>query len=193
MSTFKKWYGSISEDNVISEAFQSLIETKTPLLENVFRVGSESYFKIFEYARKHADKLSAADIKLIEETDIGKFDLYEGKHVPLDCPMIEEDVINEADYKGKTVDLNSPKRNSGSGKKYVVYTKNKNGNVIKVTFGDEKGGLTSKINDPKARKAFADRHQCSTKTDKTTPGYWACRLPMHAKSLGLSGGGNFFW
>lgn len=183
-----------SEDGVISEAFQSLIEDKTPLLENVFRVGSESYFKLFEYARNHTDKLSAADKRLIEETDIGRFGLYEGKQVPLDCPMIEEDVICEAEYKGKTVYLNSPKRNSGSGKKYVVYTKNKKGNVIKVTFGDEKGGLTSKINDPKARKAFADRHQCHLKTDKTTPGYWSCRLPRWRKNLGLAGkNSSEFW
>jgi len=24
-------------------------------------------------------------------------------------------------------------------------------------------------------------------------GYWARRLPRHAKSLGLKGGGNYFW
>jgi hypothetical protein len=24
-------------------------------------------------------------------------------------------------------------------------------------------------------------------------GYWACRLPKYAKSLGLKGGGSYFW
>lgn len=93
----------------------------------------------------------------------------------------------------KQPELNSPKRNSGPGKKYYVYVKNDKGNVIKVTFGDEKGGLTSKINDPEARKSFVARHNCDTKKDKTSPGYWSCRLPYYAKQLGLSGGGNFFW
>ena len=31
------------------------------------------------------------------------------------------------------------------------------------------------------------------KPEKTTPGYWACNLPRYAKSLGLTGGGNFYW
>jgi len=70
--------------------------------------------------------------------------------------------------------------------------KNDKGNVIKVEFGDTTG-LTAKINDPDARKSFVARHKCDQKKDKTKPGYWACRLPMYAKALGLKGGGNFFW
>lgn len=67
----------------------------------------------------------------------------------------------------------------------MVYTKNKKGNVVKVDFGDAKGGLTSKLQDPKARKAFADRHNCDDKKDKTKPGWWSCRLPRYAEKLGL--------
>jgi hypothetical protein len=52
--------------------------------------------------------------------------------------------------------------------------------------------LAVKLKDPKARKAFSDRHNCPEKTDKTTPGYWACSLPRFAKSLGLSGGGRYW-
>jgi hypothetical protein len=113
-----------------------------------------------------------------------RFGLYEGQHVPLDQPMIE---INEEP------ELNKPKRSSGK-KKYVVYVNNPNtGNVKKIEFGDEKGGLTSKINDKDAARSFAARHKCETKTDKTKPGYWACRLPKYAKDLGLKGGGSYFW
>jgi hypothetical protein len=104
--------------------------------------------------------------------------------------MIE---LSEADYQGRDVELNSPKRSSGK-KKYVVYVKNpKTGHVKKIEFGDAKGGLTSKINDKGAAASFAARHNCDTKTDKMSSGYWACRLPRYAKSLGLSGGGNYFW
>ena len=92
--------------------------------------------------------------------------------------------INESKYKGRDVDLNSPMRSSGP-TKYKVYVKNEKGNVVQVNFGDAKGGLTAKIQDPAARKSFAARHQCEKKKDKTKPGYWACRLPRYAKKLGL--------
>ena len=112
------------------------------------------------------------------------FGLYEGVTVPLESPMIELEEEPE---------LNSPKRSSGD-KKYVVYVRNPDtGNIKKIEFGDEKGGLTSKINDRDAARSFAARHACDTKTDKLSPGYWACRLPRYAKSLGLKGGGSYFW
>lgn len=130
-------------------------------------------------------------MKRFKQYTIENFGLYEGVTVPLESPMIEIDpIVCEAEEP----ELNSPKRNSGDGKKYVVYVKDpKTGNVRKITFGDEKGGLTSKIGDKDAARAFASRHSCDTKTDKMTPGYWACRLPKYAKELGLSGGGDYFW
>ena len=60
----------------------------------------------------------------------------------------------------------------------------KTGNVKVVNFGDVKGGLSIKLSDPKARKSFAARHQCHLKKDKTTPGYWACRMTKFAHLLG---------
>ena len=118
--------------------------------------------------------------------DEERFGLYEGVTVPLEQPMIEFEEEAEPE-------LNKPKRNS-EGKKYVVYVRDpKTGNVKKIQFGDEKGGLTAKINDKEAARNFASRHSCDTKTDKMSAGYWACRLPKYAKSLGLSGGGNYFW
>jgi|TARA_B110000305_G_scaffold169153_1_gene187015 hypothetical protein len=112
------------------------------------------------------------------------FGLYEGVTVPLETPMIEFDEEQE---------LNTPKRSSGN-KKYVVYVRNpKTDNIKKIEFGDEKGGLTSKINNRDAAKNFASRHNCDTKTDKLTPGYWSCRLPKYASDLGLKGGGDYFW
>lgn len=134
--------------------------------------------------RKHRSGLRANKMDNFLEHIQNRFGLYEGNYVPLEQPMIE----------GPDPELNSPKRNPDDGKKYVVYVKNpKTGNIKKVTFGDEKGGLSSKINDRDAAKNFAARHNCDTKTDKLSPGYWACRLPKYAKELGLKGGGNYFW
>ena len=101
--------------------------------------------------------------------------------------------LTEAEYQGKKVEIGKPKR--GGSKKFYVYVKNpKTGKVKKVSFGAKSGGgnLAVKLKDPKARKAFADRHNCEQKNDKTKAGYWSCRLPRYAKLLGLSGGGRFW-
>ena len=102
-------------------------------------------------------------------------------------------LLKEAEYRGKKVQLNKPKR--GGSKKFYVYVRDpKTKNIKKVSFGAKSGGgnLAVKLKDPKARKAFADRHNCEQKNDKTKAGYWACRLPRYAKSLGLSGGGTWW-
>jgi hypothetical protein len=121
------------------------------------------------------------------------FGLYEGTVVPLEQPLVEFDTSAGLLAAEKEPELNKPKRSSGD-KKYVVYVRNpQTGNIKKIQFGDEKGGLTSKINDRGAANSFAARHNCDMKKDKMTPGYWACRLPKYASDLGLKGGGNYFW
>ena len=100
------------------------------------------------------------------------------------------DYIPEAEYKGKKVQLNKPKR--GGSKKFYVYVKNpKTGNVKKVSFGDT--GLSVKLKQRGARASFAARHKCATKKDKTKAGYWSCNIGRYWKSLG--GGSNFsgYW
>ena len=132
-------------------------------------------------------------MKTFSSWEAEKFGLYEGVTVPLEQPMVEFDTSMGLLAAEKEPELNKPKRSSGN-KKYVVYVRNPDtGNVKKIEFGDEKGGLTSKINDKDAAKNFASRHNCDTKTDKLTPGYWSCRLPKYASDLGLKGGGSYFW
>jgi hypothetical protein len=119
-----------------------------------------------------------------------RYALYENKYVPLEQPMVQ---LTEAEYDGRKVELDKPSRSSGK-KKYVVYVKNpKTEKVMKIEFGDEKGGLSANVNDREAARNFASRHNCDTKMDKTKAGYWACRLPWYAKELGMKGGGRYFW
>ena len=56
--------------------------------------------------------------------------------VLLDVPFYEGDV-DEAEYRGKDVDLNKPSRTPGGPRKFAVYTKNDKGNVIKVGYESE--------------------------------------------------------
>ena len=88
--------------------------------------------------------------------------------------------------------IGKPMRSSSGGKAYKVYVKDPKTKKIKtVRFGS--GGLRAKINDSKARAAFAARHKCSTKKDRTKAGYWSCRLPRYAKLLGLKSSFSGFW
>ena len=98
--------------------------------------------------------------------------------------------IDEAEYRGKDVPLNKPKR--GGTKKFVVYTKNAKGNVVKVNFGGTTG-LNVKIDEPGARASFAARHKCAQKKDKTKPGYWACNIGRYWKSLGGKRNFSGYW
>ena len=168
-------------DNNISESLKYHLENNKPITENIFRPGSEAFYEVIKEARQLFDlgKVNLCDVdkELYESTDIGKFGMFNGELVPLDLPMENiEEIREEAEYKGKEVKLNYPMR-GGATKKYQVYVKNpKTGKVKKIAFGDVHGGLTAKVSNPKARKSFASRHQCHLKKDKTTAGYWSCRI-----------------
>lgn len=176
----------------ISEGLNWHLKNQIPLYENVYRFGTKKYFQLFNEARRLYNKglleVSSSTDKWLMKTDIGKIGLYEGKVVMLDIPIL----IKEAEYQGRDVQLNKPQRSSGP-KKYQVYVKNDSGNVIKVNFGDAKGGLSAKIKDPEARKAFADRHNCESKKDRTKAGYWSCNLPRYWKALGGGENMNTYW
>jgi hypothetical protein len=168
----------------ISENLKYHVDNNIPVLENVFRPHSEAFYNLIKEARELFDdgkiEVCNLDKELFETTDLGHFGVYEGQTVPLDLPIENIEAINEAEYKGREVELNKPTRSSGP-KKYKVYVKNpKTGRVKVVNFGDVKGGLSAKVSDPKARKSFAARHQCHLKKNKLTPGFWSCRSNRYA-------------
>ena len=169
----------------ISQSVHYHIENNIPFAENIYRVHSEEFYKLFNEARSLYSEGLLTELndwdKQLLETDIGEFGLYENQKVPLDCPIQEEDE--------KDPPLNKPKK--GGPKKFYVFVKDGD-KIKKVSWGDTTG-LKVKLNNPEARKSFAARHNCADKKDKTKAGYWACNLPRYAKSLGLQGGVNFYW
>lgn len=184
------------EKPLISEHLNYHVTNDIPLNDNIFRFGSEEFFNVINEGRElyfeGMVELSEDDVELVE-SDFGKqVTLSSGRVVFLDTPM-EESFISEAEHNGKKVELGKPRRNSGGGKKYVVYVKNPStGRVKKISFGDVHGGLTAKVSNPKARKSFAARHQCAKKKDRLTAGYWACRLPRFGHLFGGSSY-NSYW
>ena len=175
----------------ISENLNYHIENEIPLVDNIFRPESESYFQLLKesrecYERGIFESLNEIDEYLFKYTEIGVFEEYKGEIVPLDLPMFTDEYmeIMEAEYQGKSVELNKPLRSSGP-KKYKVYVKDPQTNNVKIVhFGDVKGGLKAKVADPDARKRFASRHKCHLKKNKLTPGYWACRVNRYAHLWG---------
>lgn len=94
-----------------------------------------------------------------------------GKRVD-NCVKVKEDSeIDEAEYQGRDVPLG--KKMPGDVKKYKVYVRKPNGNVVKVNFGDKK--MRIKKSNPARRKSFRARHNCATAKDRTTARYWSCR------------------
>ncbi len=179
--------------SLLSEGLQYHINKKIPLFETVYRIGSEKHLSLIKEARKMYSRnvidLCEEDEALIK-THLGEFALYEGESVPLDLPMLNEEEIEEAEFKGKDVPLNKPKR--GGSKAYYVYVRDpKTKKVKKVSFGS--GGLRAKIKNKEKRNAFAARHNCKNKKDRTKAGYWSCNLPRYASALGLGANMNTFW
>ncbi len=185
---------SLAPRAILSEGLNHHLNANKPLTDHLYRAGSTAYFNLWAEARSYysrgiIDITNEDDLAVLTETNLGHYGMFEGKKVPLDFPM-EDESIDEAKNDNKK--LNKPTRDSSGGKAYKVYVKDpKTGNIKTVRFGS--GGLRAKINDKKARNAFAARHKCSTKKDKTKAGYWSCRLPRYAKLLGLKSNFGGFW
>lgn len=120
-------------------------------------------------------------------------DFYENITIPvyekegyigtLKFEIVDEDVFEEAEYRGRKVKLNKVMR--GDVKKFKVYVKDpKTGNVKKVNFGHggssarKKGEKTMRIkkSNPARRKSFRARHNCDNPGLKTKARYWSCRM-----------------
>ena len=95
---------------------------------------------------------------------------FEIDQLDFQCNMNSD--LEKADYQGKDVKLGKPMK--GDVKKYKVYVKNDKGNVVKVEFGDP--NMEIKRDDPERRRSFRARHKCDQQKDRTSAGYWSCKM-----------------
>jgi hypothetical protein len=148
--------------------------------QNIHRPGSKAFFALFREARElnalGLYEFNEAESEILNNSDIGEYGFYEGEKVPLDYPMLYNE-IDEAKYKGREVKLGAKgAKRAGSGKAYVYVRDPKTKKIKKVTFGSSlPDAMGDSKEHKKRRKSFGDRHQCAKKDDKTKPGYWACR------------------
>lgn len=180
----------VLKENVnISEELQYHIDENLTLTNNVFMVYSKKYFDLINEVRdlwmRDLIQLNEEDEQMVM-SDTGKVALFEGEMVYLDAPVLESDdfdFLNEAEHRGKKVNLGRPFRTPGGPKKFAVYVKTPGGGVKKVTFGDP--NLKVRNKNKGAAKSFRARHKCDQKKDRTTAGYWSCNVGRYSKQLGL--------
>ena len=163
----------ITENVEISNALKYHVTSKKSLLENVYKLGTDSFFQLLEeckelYLSGYID-LSDEEITFI----------YENEYGPIEETNYEViDVLNEAEYQGRKVELG--KIMQGDIKKFKVYVKNDKGKVVKVNFGfggkSAKGKVMRiKKNNPERRKSFRARHNCDNPGPRWKARYWACK------------------
>ena len=167
----------------VSEELQYHLDNRLTLNENVFRIYSESYLNLINEVR-NLYRLGFIELnendKWIVISDLGKSVLSEEQSNYEDFYGSVEnvDLLNEADYQGRNVQLG--KIMQGDIKKFKVYVKNDKGKVVKVNFGfggkSAKGKrMVIKKNNPERRRSFRARHNCDNPGPRWKPRYWACK------------------
>jgi hypothetical protein len=133
-----------------------------------------------------ADELAESLNEQLKEMGLEEFDIevstddnldeetYEGDdfHHAYDVMWFNEDEnLDEAEYRGRKVPLGKPMR--GDRKKFKVYVRKPNGNIVKVNFGDP--NMRIKKSNPARRRSFRARHNCANPGPRTKARYWSCR------------------
>ncbi|MCP4355827.1 MAG: hypothetical protein GY793_09410, partial [Proteobacteria bacterium] len=187
---FGKFKGDLKNPEFIKGVAQIMVNWKS-LLRSQLDEATVNY----DFSKEELIRV-IKQLKRGASTEIGMIKAFE---TALGRELSDDEIrgfkLNEAKKKKAKKNnkkLNKPMRDSSGGKAYKVYVKDPKTKKIKtVRFGS--GGLRAKINDKKARNAFAKRHNCAQKKDKTKAGYWSCRLPRYAKLLGLKSNFGGFW
>ena len=174
------------ENSQISEGLMYHLERNTPLMESVYRIESDAWLDLVNEARvlweRGEIELDEDDLFLIG-TDAGRTGIYEGEQVLLDVPFYEDDEIDEAEYRGRKVDLNKPFRTPGGPRKFAVYTKNEKDTVIKLGFGEP--GMRVNNNDPAKARSFRKRMRCHEPGPRWKAKWWSCNVVRYRKLLGI--------
>ncbi len=174
------------ENNQISEGLEYHLDRNLPLMESVYRIESEAWLDLVNEARILWER---GDIELEEDdlfligTDAGRTGIYEGEEVLLDVPFYIWEDIDEAEYRGRKVDLNKPFRTPGGPRKFAVYTKNESGNIVKVGFGQP--GMRVNNDDPAKARSFRKRMRCDNPGPRWKAKWWSCNVARYRKLLGI--------
>jgi len=173
---------SIFPGTELYESAQGGTVYQIPLSRQLSEEESDEYAErlanlMFEQGYEDFDiEVSSEGEELDEETYDDDDEFYEQYGVMY---YNDDDIMDEADYQGRTVKLGKPMQ--GDVKKFKVYVKDpKTGNTKKVNFGHGGSSVKGKAmkikkNNPGARKSFRARHNCDNPGPRTKARYWSCR------------------
>jgi len=167
----------------VSKELKHHLDENIPLCESEFRSGSEKHIELLKEVKELYNKglisLNETDEFIVNEFDPkpikvkGIGEVYLG--LILEEYESDEQLLSEAVYQGRKVQLGKRMRGKLSGKKkFYVFVRNpKTGKVKKITFGQK--GVKIKKNNPERRRSFRARHKCSQQKDRLSAAYWSCR------------------
>jgi hypothetical protein len=103
---------SLAPRAILSEGLKHHLDANKPLTEHLYRAGSTKYFDLWAEARSYysrgiIDITNEDDLAVLTETNLGHYGMFEGKKVPLDFPMLDEQGEDTAweDEEGSKVTL----------------------------------------------------------------------------------------
>ena len=173
---------SIFPGTELYETAQGATVYQIPLSRQLSEEESDEYAErlanlMFEQGYEDFDIEVSSDAEAVDEEtyddDDEFFEQYGVMHYN------DDDIMDEAEYQGRTVKLGKPMQ--GDVKKFKVYVKDpKTGNTKKVNFGHGGSSVKGKAmkikkNNPGARKSFRARHNCDNPGPRTKARYWSCR------------------
>jgi hypothetical protein len=173
---------SIFPGTELYESAQGATVYQIPLSRQLSEEESDEYAErlanlMFEQGYEDFDiEVSSEGEELDEETYDDDDEFYEQYGV---MHYNDDDIMDEAEYQGRTVKLGKPMQ--GDVKKFKVYVKDpKTGNTKKVNFGHGGSSVKGKAmkikkSNPGARKSFRARHNCDNPGPRTKARYWSCR------------------
>ena len=174
---------SIFPGTDLYESEQGATVYQIPLSRQLSEEESDEYAErlanlMFEQGYEDFDIEVSSDIgeDIIEETYDDDDEFYAQYGV---MHYNNDDIMDEAEYQGRTVKLGKPMQ--GDVKKFKVYVKDpKTGNTKKVNFGHGGSSVKGKAmkikkSNPGARKSFRARHNCDNPGPRTKARYWSCR------------------
>jgi hypothetical protein len=157
------------EQNISSQGVRVIT---IPLERELIQKEADNYANLLANCLLEAG-LEDFDIEISTSNEIEEEETYEGNefYEEYETMHFNEDQIDEAEYQGRKVSLGKPMR--GDVKKFKVFVKKPNGNVVKVNFGDP--NMRIKKSNPKRRKSFRARHNCANPGPRHKARYWSCR------------------
>jgi hypothetical protein len=174
--SIKRLDESIFPHQKIYETEQDATVIEIPLARQLSESESDKYAqKLANYMFEQGYKDFDIEISTDSNNEFVAEETYDGDDFFQEYGVMwfnNDDILDEAEYQGRKVQLGKPTR--GDVKKFKVYVRDpKTKNIKKVNFGDP--NMKIKKSNPARRRSFRARHNCDNPGPRHKARYWSCR------------------